>query len=111
MQFKEINANCSGIRFAFQDENGKEIARATLFVLFNDLHKEPFGLLEDLFVDENHRGKGIATSLIHHIIEKAKENNCYKLIATSRYEREAVHLLYKNLGFTDYGKEFRIELN
>ncbi len=108
---KENPARSSGIKFSVDDENGNEIARATLFVLFNDLHQEPFGLLEDLFVNENHRGKGIATSLITHIIEIAKEKNCYKLIATSRYEREPVHALYKNLGFTDYGKEFRIDLN
>ncbi|MDX9970357.1 MAG: GNAT family N-acetyltransferase [Candidatus Gracilibacteria bacterium] len=110
MNISESKAKSEGIRFSVLDEENLEIARATLFFMYNDLHKEPFGLLEDLFVNENHRGKGIATSLITHIIQKAKEQNCYKLIATSRYERERVHSLYKELGFKDYGKEFRINL-
>jgi GNAT superfamily N-acetyltransferase len=105
---KENTARSSGIKFSFDDENGNEIARATLFILSNDLHNEPFGMIEDLFVNEAHRGQGIATNLINHIIEKAKENNCYKLIATSRYGRDGLHEMYKKFGFEDYGKEFRM---
>lgn len=110
MNILENKAKSEGIRFSILDENQNEIARATLFLMYNDLHKEPFALLEDLFVNENNRGKGIATSLIKHVIEKAKEHEAYKLLATSRYERESVHELYKELGFEDYGKEFRINL-
>jgi len=35
-----------GIKF-FVEENGKELGRAYLYVLRNDLHERPFGLLED----------------------------------------------------------------
>jgi len=110
MRINEIIIKTEGIKFSLENENQKEIARATLYILSNDLHKEPFGLLEDLFVSEEERGKGIATDLIKQVILKAKENSCYKLIATSRYEREHVHNIYKKLGFKDYGKEFRINL-
>lgn len=84
------------------------IGRAYLYLIYNDLHEEPYGLLEDVFVDEAHRGKGIGSELVKYVIEEAKKQGCYKLIATSRFEREDVHEWYKRLGFTEYGKEFRL---
>lgn len=75
----------------------------------NDLHKVPFGLLEDLFVDEGARGKGIGTALINDAIKLAKKKSCYKLIATSRHRRKGVHELYRRLGFRNHGIEFRMD--
>jgi GNAT superfamily N-acetyltransferase len=97
----------TGIRFSFHDSEN-EIARAYLYLMHNDLHKEPFGLLEDVYVDEKYRGQGIGSKLIQNVIKTAKEKNCYKLIATSRNSREQVHQLYKKLGFKNYGIEFRL---
>ena len=76
----------------------------------NDSHKQPFGLMEDVFIDEPLRGKGYGTKLVKEIIKEFKKQNCYKLIATSRYPRDKVHKLYEKLGFEDWGKEFRINL-
>lgn len=39
-----------GIRFSIE-RDGSEIARAYLYVLKNDLHTAPFGLLEDVHVE------------------------------------------------------------
>ncbi len=89
---------------------GRIIGRAFLFLIYNDLHTKPYGLLEDVFVEEKHRGKGIGKELVKRVIEKAKELGCYKLIATSRFERENVHQLYENLGFKKWGYEFRMDL-
>jgi GNAT superfamily N-acetyltransferase len=103
---KEITGR--GVKLSIE-ENGKEVARAFLYVLTNELHKEPFGLMEDVFVEEEFRGKGLGTMIVKALIEEAKRTGCYKLIATSRYSRENVHTLYERLGFKDHGKEFRID--
>lgn len=108
MDFDKKEIEAKGIRIALS-ENGKELGRATLYLMTNDLHEEPFGLLEDVFVDEELRGQGIGTKLIMKVIEEAKANKCYKLLATSRYARTRVHELYTKLGFEDYGKEFRMQ--
>jgi GNAT superfamily N-acetyltransferase len=97
-----------GSRFSFLQED-QEIARATVYFLKNDLHEEKFGFIEDVFVREDFRGKKLGTKLIKKIIEYAKQEKCYKLIATSRLERESVHMLYKKLGFEERGKEFRMD--
>ena len=107
LEIKENKKDCAGVRFSVK-ESGEEIGRAYLYVMRNSLHSQPFGLLEDVFINESARGKGIGTKLIKCVMEKAKEMNCYKLIATSRYSRPKVHKLYEKLGFKDYGKEFRI---
>jgi len=94
----------------FIEEGGQEIARAYIYIIFNGLHDEPYALLEDVFVNEKYRGQGHGKEIIKAAIEEAKKQGCYKLIGTSRYEREKVHNLYSGLGFEDYGKEFRINL-
>lgn len=90
-------------------DNDVVLGRATLYVMHNDLHTRPFGLLEDVFVDSNARGKGIGTLLTEHVIKQADIKNCYKLICTSRYSKPKVHKLYERIGFEDHGKEFRID--
>lgn len=109
MEIKQTKVNASGVKF-FIEQNGKEAARAYLYILKNDLHEEPFGFLEDVFVNENLRGQGIGTELLNEIIEAAKDNKCYKIVATSRHERPKVHALYERLGFKNRGLEFRMDL-
>lgn len=97
-----------GYRFCVVSDGGAEVAHAYLYVLKNDLHAEPFGLLEDVFVDENIREQGVGSKLVEMVIKAARDAGCYKLIATSRNERPKVHQLYLRLGFTEYGREFRM---
>jgi GNAT superfamily N-acetyltransferase len=97
-----------GIRFSVSSD-GAEVAHAYLYLMHNDLHQEPFGLMEDVFVEESQRGDGLGTKLVNEVVAAAKENGCYKLIATSRDSRPKVHDLYRRLGFSDHGREFRID--
>lgn len=108
MEIKQKNVRCHGIKF-FVKLNDKEVGRAYLYTMKNDLHREPFGLLEDVFIDENLRGRGMGTKLIKQVIKKAKEIGCYKLIATSRHSRLKVHDLYIRFGFKNHGIEFRMD--
>lgn len=108
MQIRQQQLSAFGIKF-FAEENGQEIARAYLYILNNDLHQEPFGFLEDIFVDEAFQKQGIGTKLIKNILAVAKEKGCYKVVGTSRHERKGVHQFYLKLGFKDYGKEFRLD--
>ncbi|HTM67688.1 MAG TPA: GNAT family N-acetyltransferase [Candidatus Binatia bacterium] len=88
---------------------GKIVGRAFLYVLWNKLHDRPFGFMEDVFVEPEHRGGSVGTALVQRVISEARRRGCYKLVATSRHEREKVHALYLKLGFKDQGKEFRID--
>lgn len=91
-------------------EDGKEVGHAYLYLVKNDLNERPYGLLEDLFVEEHARGNGFAKELVEEILEAAKRENCYKVIATSRFSREHVHKMYEKAGFVEHGKEYRLNL-
>ena len=92
------------------DVEGKEVGRASLCIIFNDGHSEPYGLLEDLFVEEDYRGKGYGRELVHSVIEEAKKQKCRKIRATSRYSRPEVHAMYEKYGFEKYGFSFKMDL-
>ena len=92
-------------------ENGAEIGAMYIYLIKNDSHKEPYALLEDLLVKEDHRKKGIGTALVKEAISEAKRLGCYKIIGTSRMAREEVHHFYEKLGMKKYGYEFRMDIN
>ena len=105
VQLKEIDAK--GVKLFIIDD-GKEVARAFLYLLHNELNVEPFGFMEDVFVVEEYRSKGYGSKILDALIAEAKKRGCYKLIGTSRHSRPKVHDLYKRIGFEDWGVEFRM---
>ena len=107
MEIQERHDPSKNIKI-YMEENGEEIARGFLFLIINDLHEAPYGFIEDIYIHEDHRGKGLGTEITKRLIEIAKREGCYKLLCTSRYARDKVHEFYKKFGFEDYGKEFRI---
>ncbi|MBE9079270.1 GNAT family N-acetyltransferase [Romeria aff. gracilis LEGE 07310] len=106
MEVKTVEAKARGIRISVHKED-REVGRVYLYVLYNDLHQEPFGLIEDIYVQDAYRGQGIGSQLVQLVIERARQENCYKLVATSRTNRPNVHALYERLGLGAYGIEFR----
>jgi GNAT superfamily N-acetyltransferase len=108
MDIKRKKVMARGIKL-YVEANGRVVARAFLYILKNDLHERPLGYMEDVFVDEACRGQGLGSKLVLELIKAAKDNNCYKLIGTSRLGRENVHRLYERLGLKIRGKEFRID--
>ncbi len=93
-----------------KNDGNKEIARAYLYLIKNDLYDQPYGLVEDVFVDENHRSNGLGNKILLAIIKEAKDNNCYKLLAQSRHDNKKIHDWYSKLGFENYGLNFRMNL-
>ena len=94
-----------------RDAHGSPIGRASLVLIVNEINPRPYGLLEDVFVAEEHRSAGHGARLVEEIVALAKREGCYKLIATSRYTRPRVHALYARLGFREHGKEFRMDFS
>lgn len=109
MRINRQEISATGIKIILREKN-KIIARASLYLLRNDLHKNPFGFPEDVFVEEQFRGQGYGEKITQAIIEEAKKRRCYKLICTSRFSNEKAHKLYEKLGFKNHGNEFRIDL-
>lgn len=99
--------NSKGFRLSLKID-GEEVGHCYVYLIKNDLHERPYALLEDVYVKEDFRGRRIGKQLVLEAIELAKKQGCYKMIATSRFGREALHEWYEKLGFQKYGFEFRI---
>ena len=68
--------------------------------------------IEDVVVDEAHRGKGAGQSLMEACIAKAKRSGAESVDLTSNPRREAAHRLYERNGFIYYDtKVYRKMLN
>lgn len=55
MNFNKQNLGSRAIKITVE-ENGQVLGRAYLYLIKNDLHDKPYGLLEDVFVEEKARG-------------------------------------------------------
>ncbi|SRR5690554_1939395 len=81
----------------FAREEEKVIGTLTLV-----FYRIPSGLkawIEDVIVDESARGKGVATALIEHALQVAREKGALKVDLTSLPRRIAANRLYQKIGF------------
>ncbi len=108
MEITSQQVPAHGIKFEIKGGGGRVIGRTYLYVMTNDLHDQPFGFMEDVWVDPDHRGQGHATTLVREAIQKARAIGCYKLICTSRHSKPGVQAWYERLGFTNHGVELRM---
>lgn len=106
---KEVKKDIYAVKF-IATENGKVAGWGFLYLIFQDRHEEPYGLLENVYVEPEYRSHGIGTKLVQAIIEEAKQRGCYKLTGTSRTFKTKVHAFYEKLGFKKFGFEFRMDL-
>ena len=67
--------------------NNTIIAAATLIMEQKFIHKlSKYGHIEDVIVNNEHRGKGYGKKIIKHIVEYCKKNNFYKITLTCKEE-------------------------
>jgi GNAT superfamily N-acetyltransferase len=110
MDFKmEIKKDTRSVKLSAA-EDGKVVGWAYLYIISNDRHDEPYGFLENVYIEKEFRGQGVGTRLIEQVISKARELGCYKLVATSRDSNEQAHKFYKKFGLKSHGLEFRLDL-
>ncbi len=110
MQIKKLEEkNIQGIKFV-AEENGKVVGWAYLYIIRNDRHDEPYGLLENVYVEKEFRKQGLGRQLVESAIEEAKKQGCYKLLGTSRHSNIDAHKFYEKFGFQNWGVEFRMNL-
>lgn len=65
---------------------------------------QPYGVLENLVVDEDLRGKGIGSRLLAHVEEVCRIRDCSKIMLLSTASREAAHLFFEQQGFSSVNK-------
>ncbi|MBN2112315.1 GNAT family N-acetyltransferase [Candidatus Woesearchaeota archaeon] len=92
------------------EEDHKIVGSGTLLIQKNlGRAGKPYGHIENIVVDMNHRKKGIGKEIIFHLIEKAKEHGCYKVILDCKKENIP---FYEKCGMKETGEvSMRMDFN
>ena len=81
------NLNNNHYIFIYKNIENLPIGIITLIIEQKLIHEgKCVGHIEDLVVDNKYNGKGIASELINHCMEIAKDSNCYKVILDCKEE-------------------------
>ena len=88
----------AGNTFLFLARENDEIL-GTLSLVVYEIPTGKKAWIEDVVVDENARGKGVAASLVNHALKVAREKGIEKVDLTSTPARIAANRLYQKLGF------------
>jgi GNAT superfamily N-acetyltransferase len=68
------------------------------------------GVVEDVAVSPDYRGRGVGRALMMHAREQCRQASCYKFVLSSNLKRVEAHAFYEALGFEKHGYSFRVEL-
>lgn len=64
------------------------------------------GVVEDVVVAPEQRGRGIGQWMMRDALDRCRERGCYKLVLSSHLQREKAHRFYEGLGFSKHGFSF-----
>jgi len=103
--FNSVLTNSSNRIFVAED-NSTLIGFITVSFRRVIRYPKPIAELDELFVKEEFRKKGIGKLLLDSVFKESKKRDCYRLYIESTYTHTTTHLFYKNNGFTEYGLHF-----
>jgi GNAT superfamily N-acetyltransferase len=91
---------------------GEVVGAFALLIMDNPAHMgAPSGIVEDVVVGAEWRGRGVGKAMMQHAIKKCERAGCYKMTLSSNLKRKAAHKFYESLGFQQHGYSFLINLN
>lgn len=79
---------------------GKLVGTAFLTLCQDVMYKDqPFGVLENVIVDQAHQRLGIGCALMDYIKGLCKEHRCSKIMLLSSDKRKEAHLFFEKCGY------------
>jgi len=84
------------------EENGNLTGFVQLFPIFSSTRMKRYWLLNDLYVNENHRGKGFSKELIEEAKQLAKSTDACGVLLETGKSNDIGNQLYPACGFELY---------
>lgn len=84
------------------ENEGKLVGFVQLYPLFSSTRMKRYWLLNDLYVNENHRGKGFSKELIDKAKEMAKSTDACGILLETGKSNDIGNKLYPSCGFEIY---------
>jgi GNAT superfamily N-acetyltransferase len=103
--WKEIIAN--PMLTYFVAEQGSRLVSSCNMVIVPNLTRgaRPFCVIENVITHPDFRRQGLATQVLEHAIDTARQADCYKVMLLSGASRAEAHALYEKVGFSKDTKE------
>lgn len=109
MEIEKENSISESIRFSVK-KDGVEVGRTYVYLIRNDIHKRPYAFIEDVHIEEGHRGQGVGQQLMQQIHEEVKRIDCYKIVLCCKHDNPKAYKFYERLDYKDLGTKFRVDL-
>jgi ribosomal protein S18 acetylase RimI-like enzyme len=87
------------IVFLAEEENGSVLGFAQLYPGFSSVRAEPTFVLNDLFVEEQARGRGVARQLVEAVEAHARSCGVSNLSLSTARDNHPAQQLYRNIGW------------
>ncbi|MCJ7932885.1 MAG: GNAT family N-acetyltransferase [Chryseobacterium sp.] len=84
------------------EKNGELTGFVQLYPIFSSTRMQRYWLLNDLFVNENHRGKGHSKDLIEEAKEVCRSSNACGILLETGKSNDIGNQLYPSCGFQLY---------
>jgi len=92
--------NDPNLHYLGLEVGGKLVSSCTLAIIKNLTRKaRPYGLIENVITHPEYRKKGYSTKVLHHALDVARANNCYKVMLLTGSKQEKTLKFYENAGF------------
>ena len=104
--FREALARPEAIRIFVAEYDGAVVAYANTFSFFSVWSMGPGLMVDDLFVDEPHRGAGIGRLLMGHVRAHAERNGYRRVQLQTEPGNTKAQALYRSLGFEPEDMKF-----
>ena len=87
-----------GLQLIARDEQGTAVGFATIFWSWSTSHAARIGVMNDLFVAQGARGKGVAEQLIAACVERARSRGAAVLAWQTATDNERAKAVYDRIG-------------
>jgi GNAT superfamily N-acetyltransferase len=100
----EIRADPHNFLWVLEAKDGV-IGTAFLTLCLDPMHGgQPYAVLENFIVDENHRGKGYGAELMRYAVDFCYRADCSKIMLQSHGKRVEAHAFFEEQGFSASNK-------
>lgn len=109
----ETMAGTPGLSIFVAELDGRAVGTASSMLMPNITYDcAPTVFIEAVVVVPAVRRRGVATALLHQLIEDARRHGCNKvqLLSHKRHAEDGAHELYTNVGFEPEAEGFRLYL-
>ncbi len=83
-----------------EDASGRAVGLAFCLMGYSTFYARPLINIHDLAVVPEARGQGVGASLLHAVLEQARQRDCCKVTLEVRSDNDGAQRLYRRFGFT-----------